>query len=414
MTQRLDILFSDTPPAKNAEFIQRTFINRELELRRAYALFHPEDLKDQIYAVHGFSRVGKSHLAIKLAQDFSNEFQLLYFYANANMRGTARDVLRTIFVQLRDFIFEQVSESEGEAADHLRFVKAYLDQINQLFLMPVARVAITRLQKEATKIKPSFRLKVPLINIGIGVDQSKGEDHSETIELNKPDAEGVVDIIQFLLESTAFITGRKFLLLVDDLDLLEESNGGLEERDRLINHLKQLAALPMVAVWVTSRQNYFIERQKEMFNFVNVPFLTSTELTDIYKARINNFHDGTSMFTAEVLKELAEGFQGIIGAFLYECFLFMGHHLGKDYPLNNSHLSEYLLAEVDKFHNNPETRSIFENITEAVRSGEREVEIKDVKRGHGLIYRVLIPKAYGQDVYEILPLFSKVIRNKAV
>ena len=41
------------------------------------------------------------------------------------------------------------------------------------------------------------------------------------------------------------------------------------------------------------------------------------------------------------------------------------------------------------------------------------LQIGDVQQGYGLIYRVLLPKIYGQDTYNIVPLFAGAIRKIA-
>jgi len=413
MSQRPDTLFSDIPIIGEEEFIHATFINRERELLIAKALFKPEQSKDQIYAVHGFSRVGKSHLAIKIGQDISREHNLFYFYASANLRGTAEDVLRALYDQIREAIQTLTPEPDPktEQGEHYRFLKEYLAQVNQLFMMPVARIAVRHLQRASEKIKPGFRLKVPFLDIGIDLagEKASGKDQEQTIELPKLDVNGIRLLLCSLLEMLAFVSGRGVLMLIDDLDLLEETSGGEEQRDQLINHLKQVAALASIAVWVTSRQQYFIERQKEMFNFIEVPFLKREQLVAIYRARIKQYNGGDPVFTDEVLDMLADGFRGIAGSFLYECFLFWRYHLGEPYPLGTTHLRDYLDDAVGSFLANPETRSIFVRIRKAVRARKAEITLKDVKKGHGLIYRVLIPKAYGQNTYEIIPLFARAI-----
>ena len=186
----------------------------------------------------------------------------------------------------------------------------------------------------------------------------------------------------------------------------------------MIDFLKKLAVIDSVAVWVTSRQQYFIERQKEMFNFIEVSVLNEDELKAIYASRIKAFNNGVSVFSEDVLQELITGFRGIAGSLLYECFLFWRHHLhshppGSEALLGKEHLEGYLETAVQGFLENPETLDIFEQITKAVAARKTEMQIKDVKKGHGLVYRVLLPKIYGQDTYVVLPLFAKAIRKLA-
>ena len=416
MEQRPDILFSNVPVVGEPEFIQRTFINRERELNAAKMLFQPNRLKDQIYAIHGFSRVGKSHLAIKLALDLSSQHNMLYFYTSANMKGTAEDVLGDLYEKIRNYTvsLDPKTIKGKDRSAYLAFLKVYLNHINLLFTMPAAKISFRFLQKEAEKVKANLGAKVPFVNLSAGIagERTKGADKEQAIELGQPNAKGIRLIICFLIEALAFISDQNFLLLVDDLDLLEETSGGAKERDELINQLKHIALAPCVAVWVTCRQQYFTEREKEMDNFIQVSFLKEAELVDIYKARVREYYGDAPIFGEEALQELTEGFRGVAGSFLNECFLFWRHHLGETYPLGLKHLSAFLLAEMENFLGNPETHAIFTKITDAVKTQKTEVEIPDVKKGQGLIYRVLFPKAYGQDIYEISPLFAKVLKNR--
>ena len=214
MDLRPDLLFSDVPEPSEEGFIQETFINRRQELALARSLFKPDRLKDKIYAIHGPSRVGKSHLAIKLAMDMAQEHHLFYFYTSANMKGPAEWVLRTLYEKVRDqFLRVDFSKIEDEERrNHATFLMRYLGQINQVFMMPSAEIGLRQLNKEASKIKPDFRLKIPLLNLGIGL---AGEKHDEeqieqTIKLTRPDANGIHQILTFVLDMLAYATGRPF------------------------------------------------------------------------------------------------------------------------------------------------------------------------------------------------------------
>jgi len=416
MNARPDFLFANTPIPDETILIHQTFVNREQELRTAQALFRPNQLKNQIYAIHGNSRVGKSHLAIKLAQDMVAEHGIIFFYISANMRGSSIDVLEGLFELVCEYIESISWQLDDEKSNHLRFLELYLAQIRLLFMSSNAKIAVRHLQKEAKKIKSGFSGKIPFLNFGSEVsgESARGKDEEQTIEIGRPDVRGVRLILCFLLDQLAFIAEREILILVDDLDLLEEASVGKKENDELINHLKPIVGLKPVAVWVTSRQQYFIERGKEMFDFIKVRMMAQTELIDIYKARVKHFNGDQQIFTQDVLEELTNGFRGVAGSFLTECYQFWRYHLGKPYPLGVKQLSEYLSAEIDDLLRNPETSEIFEKIRTAVVIDKKtEITIKDVKKGHGLIYRVLLPKAYGQDTYEIIPLFAKVIKNQA-
>jgi len=408
---RYDILFEDRP-MNDGDFINHTFINRQNELLIAETLFSPEKPRNRIYAIHGFSRVGKSHIAMYLMEKFKKEHDMFYFYVNANTKGTAYDILVYLYDILRRDIetMEPVLNSE-----EYEFLKEYLNEIDKIFYGFADKVALKRTSENKKKLSGSFRGRFPFLAISSGVNNENKNAREESIELNKVNADKLRDILCRSFELLSYITKKKILILIDDLDLLEEIEEGEKQRDLLYNYIKFIANVDNVSVFITTRSQYYIERDKEMVDFLELNFLKENDVKDIYEKRIELYHNNIPIFENDALDMLIKGFRGIIGSFLYECFRLMKLYIVENMKATNNKididlLKNYFKTEVEKFKMNPETESILKKITEQTKENQTEISLPGLTQSHGFIYRVLIPKGYKQTSYEILPVWFQAMR----
>ena len=406
--KQLDLLFQDVPDSAPA-FITDTFVNRGDSLAVANALFSPEQPGNQIYAIHGSSRTGKSHLAMKIVHDLKQNHHVLAFTVNANIKGAAIDILKALYEQL-NLAIRQWPETQSKT-DYLTFTQSYLNDMNKLILLGATKISMKKSLKLAEKLSASFKAKLPFLQIGVGGEQSTGNDQEASVEFSTLDVAGLRSCICVLLELMTVICDQTIVILVDDLDLLEELPGGSTESSQLIPQLKFIAELPRIAIFITSRRHYFIERQKEMYDFLDVSRLTEDHLKQIYDRRITLFNQNEPMFEAVVVNQLIMGFNGIVGAFLYECHLFMRHFITGPFPLKAKHLNQHLIKTIGEFRDNPETEMILLDIEKAVLNKQTEMVIMNVEKKHGFLYRVLIPKGYQQDTYVLMPLFAKTLHT---
>jgi len=405
-----DTVFEHRPLIKG-DFISETFVNREDDIETARLFFDPKTRKDMVYVVHGESRIGKSHLAIYLMKQFENEFQMIYFYVNANTRGYALDILKDLFYQVSDYVASLNSSGHPEEQ---KFLNAYLNDVNNIFYGVPAKIALKKSRDQRQKLSPSFKGRFPFIDVQLGADQDQKKQDEILVELTTIAPDKLRDILSQCFMLLSYITKQNILLLVDDLDLLEKIGEGEKQRDILSNHLKHFSTIDPVTVFATSRTHYFIERQKELHNFLEVPRMSPTDLKSIYEKRIKCYLKGISIFTEDVLSDLVSGFQGYVGIFLYECFLILRNHvikIHKNQMVDSLLLAEHFNKELSSFDSNPETKPVYDQIVNCVKINNTEITVDALMPSQGFVYRVLIPKGYQHHTYEILPIWVQAIKE---
>ncbi|MBF0452964.1 MAG: AAA family ATPase [Candidatus Magnetomorum sp.] len=413
---RYDIVFEHRP-IHQENFISDTFINRDEDIQKADLLFDPQNQKDMVYVIHGESRIGKSHLAIYLMEQFYKKYNMIYFYINANTRGYASDILKTLLDQLADHVHSLKPE---QYQNEHEFLKTYLNDLGNVFYGVPGKIAFKKSREFQQKLSPSFKARFPFLDVQLGENQDRKKQNELSVEFTKISDFKFRDILSRCFELLSFITGQPLLLLVDDLDLLEEIDEGEKQRDILSNHLKYYATIKKVTVFSTIRTQYFTERQKELHDFIKVSRLSNRDLKAIYQKRIDAYHKSIPIFSDDILSRLINGFNGYVGIFLYECYLIMRTHLIKIH--NNQVVEEQLLKayfkkELDSFASNPETKPVFDQILTGIKSDHTEIDIANLMPSQGFIYRVLIPKGYkhnkddAKKTYDVLPIWVQAIRE---
>jgi len=398
-------------PLTKGNFITKTFVNREIDIETAQLFFNPRNQIDMVYVIHGESRIGKSHLAIYLMSAFKKEHQMIYFYVNANTRGYALDILKDLFDQVSDYV---ASLSASDHQKEFEFLKSYLNDINNIFYGVPAKIALKKSRDQRQKLSPSLKGRFPFVDIQLGGEQDQKRQDEISVELKTIPPDKLRDILAQCFKLISYITHQNILLLVDDLDLLEEIGEGEKQRDLLSNHLKYFSTIDPVTVFATSRTHYFIERQKELHNFLQVYRMSSMDLKTVYEKRVECFLNGVSIFTEDVLSELINGFNGYVGIFLYECFLILRNYvtqIHKNQMVEMPMLTGHFNRELSSFDSNPETKPVYDQIVNCVKNQHTELTIEDLLPSQGFVYRMLIPKGYQQNTYVILPIWVNAIKE---
>lgn len=403
-------LFADRP-SNDPAFIRDTFVNREKELLVGTKFLQSEPFDGGLYAIYGFSRVGKSHLAMRIAQEMVAQEHCLYFYCNTQLQGSAFNVLHELFCEIQKAI-AQVSACAGKE-DDLAFLQSYIKLMEGLIAGMISEIQEGTLQELSENISAGFKAKIPYIGIGVslgGNKQTKGQSN-RAITYTKPDLKGLQAIITFLLDALADVSAKKILILLDDLDLLDDD----EELDRLNAELKIIAKLPAVAFFLTIRTRYLNQNPHNFEELTNVAPMQVAALKAIYQKRVEIFNDNEDPFEAEVLDTLAQGFRGLIGPFLKECERLFKDHLVQieaKRPVSKSHLNTYLTKELQKLYEDRDTAPFINEIATAVKNGQTQwTSDLPIPEGSGLVYRLLLPLGYKEHAYEILPIFRQTLEN---
>ncbi|ETR67146.1 MAG: hypothetical protein OMM_05296 [Candidatus Magnetoglobus multicellularis str. Araruama] len=229
----------------------------------------------------------------------------------------------------------------------------------------------------------------------MGGDQAHKSQDEISVELKTIPPDKLRDILAQCFKLISYITHQNILLLVDDLDLLEEMGEGEKQRDLLSNHLKYFSTIDHLTVFATSRTHYFIERQKELHNFLNVARMTSMDLRSVYQKRISCFLNGVSIFDEDVLSKLIEGFNGYVGIFLYECFLILRNYviqIHKKQIVDMSMLNGHFNRELSSFDSNPETKPVYDQIVNCVKNQHTELTIDTLMPSQEFFFECLSQK----------------------
>jgi AAA+ ATPase superfamily predicted ATPase len=90
-------LFKERPINGDPSFIRDTFVNRKTELLIGKSYLEEEPFDDNLYAIFGYSRTGKSHLAMRIAQELVEREKCFYFYLNTQNVNSAFRALHDLF-----------------------------------------------------------------------------------------------------------------------------------------------------------------------------------------------------------------------------------------------------------------------------------------------------------------------------
>lgn len=411
MGKDFDRLFYNNVPNEK-DFIWNTFFNRNDEIKRGKRRLTHDDPLKKIYAIYGFSRVGKSHLAMYLAEWFADKHDMTYFYINTNTKETAFDILCNLYERMTITI-DAVDKEKIEDKDKLNsleFLNSYIDDINKILYSAAENVTFTNTNKKASGLSPSLKAKIPVIGFEVKLSGNQGKKvtSEESKVFIEPNIRKMRRIISICIPIISYIIGKKILMLFDDLDLLDETSTGKEERDALITQLKSFAEIDDAIVLITCRNNFYMKRKKDMHGFINAEKMNENDLKMIYFKRIEIFYDNEQIFDGELLDFLAKSFDGRVGSFLNECNLFFDWAISKNLPLSKTDLREYLNSVISEFRDTPETRVAFGRIEEIVKQNESTIIINDMEESDCFLYRIVIP-GYKEGKYEILPIFAKTI-----
>jgi len=397
------------------DFILNTFINREKEIAIGKNYFSFEAPLNQIYAVHGFSRVGKSHIAMYLAEKFAVQYVMEYFYINSNTKETAFSML----CKLLDEIWKSVKSinnndlKDSDREECLAFLISYLSDINKNLYSPAEKTSFKTSIQKSKNLSPKLVAKIPYFDLGfeVGGAIEKKTTIEESKEYAEPDLKRLHRYISICLPVLNHITSKKTLLLFDDLDLLDETVAGKEERDTLTTQLKSIAEIDDVIVMITCRNSFYTKRNKEMFDFINVTMMNKDQLKEIYSKRIAAFYDNGPVFDDTTLNSLADNFNGRVGDFLNECDMFFRWSTDKKLPLSENDLRKYHEYVIDELRRTPETKVPFSKIEEKVRQNKFTIVLNDINETEWSLLRIVAP-GYEDGNYEVLPLFAKAILEK--
>ncbi len=410
-----------TEAARRRQRIRDLFIDRDPQLKWMKGRFPPSQSTNQINAVHGASRVGKSHLVFRfLQEDELDDWHVIWL--NAEGQFTARLVIEFLFnelhavLQLIDRPLELVTE-EVSSAGILGEVKRVAATIARRISSPEGEVShtIARGREQSAGGEAAITSLVKVIG-----SVKESSDESVTYALTPPSDEQIVEIIAEIIDCLRLATRKQTIVYVDDVDLLEVgTDHGREHADRLKRLLWLLADHPSgnVHVLTSVRTRNMGTGQKALVPVVEVePFHDNSDLRSIYDLRVQRYHAGEPVFADDCVSKIIEMASGKPGNLLRIChdfheWCFMRGHMDGSVPPGLDALRSFVRDRIEKMRGNSVACSGYlAEIEKAVRDGDIEVSLGSGVLATDLVYLVLVePPTLEPTDYAIQPYTLEVM-----
>lgn len=398
MAKRLHRLFNHNPPPFGDPLAAELFVDRERELREGVELLGSgDDTSPLIYAIHGDSRTGKSHLARRVIDALDDRFTVVEL--NAAQMGTARMALEGIFARLfaeLDALPESMEGPDGlQAEDVFRPWRAWFRRILPLIEGHQSRVEV----EVARAVHDAVSARLGSRHIAhIEVKEQTVDKTARTVTIEKPDDWTLVRYVHQLTDVLWYAYGqRPVLVYVDDLDLLTRRHHRDDhpEAERLTDMLEPLAASPRVVVVASVRSLYLTTRDKAFHDYLRVKRFPHQRLREVYDRQVALLHDGEPIFAEAALERLLDTAAGRVGVFLRQCAQLF-RHAERRAPIGEQVYWAWVEDEIRELMRNPETAEAMETVGRWLIAGETHGQLPGVDPEDGpLAFLVVRPASLG-------------------
>lgn len=414
MARHIQRLFSYNPPPRRDGLIDTLFVDREAEFADAVDFLTAEGGFDpHIYAIHGDSRTGKSHLARRVLNALERHFTVVEITANS--KNTARMALESIFITLYgelDALPESVEGPDGlQAEDVLLPWRAWFRQLLPLIEghQKKLEVKVSRAVHEAVTSRVGHRL-AHLQFARTEVDASE-----RTVTIERPDDMTLARYVRQMTDVMWYVRGhRPVLIYVDDLDLLTRRDDGVSQQkaDELTALLEPVSASERVVVMASIRSLYFGKRDKAFKDYLRVRRLRPELLREIYTRHVDALHDGEPVFTAPCLDRLLRLADGRVGVFLKHCYG-LWRFAGRQVPIDAQTCHAWLEDALRELMRNPDTAKAMLTVGQWLVRGETAGPLPGVDPEDGpLAFLVVRPSALANDDrVDVVPENVEMIRR---
>lgn len=431
MAFALDALFDQNPPVDPA-LRRQLFIGREYELRLMSERI-PGSLRGRIRAIHGPSRVGKSHLALLFLHELKG---LNLFTVNAASGLAAKIILRDLYDQLRDRfekLYEQVQleVAQGRAIPSclqridpdtkrpplpgvnldetvssvpiLEEALAFIDETDQL--LPGESLSAEESTTGADEDSLGGSLGVKGAGIEVGLSGGAKRAVGTGTKIVRPPLDELVFTrrITRLCEDLALLTGQQVLVYIDDVDLLERRPSSTklahEEVALLTRCLHRLASSGSITVATSLRTRNLRIDDKELSGVVEVEPLTADEMKRVYQNHIGAFNEGAQVMDEECQDELGLHANGMVGNFLRLCreLRDWGLKFRQGQCLKKDDLDSYFQYRIRRLLAVPDNRPYIEAIKAALKAAVYEVALDPAVLDTDIAY-ILLEEPLGSYV----------------
>lgn len=403
-------LFEDNP--LSARWVVEGFWNRQDEVDWALDLLTGEDDFEKVCVIHGHTRTGKSHFALRvLADPRLRACGVRSFAVNANNQGTARNVFESLLFALHRAVLELPSSpSMQPSLDALREELA-----DARFLLEDGRAE--RVDDEVAEASaelgaPSF--KVPGLEVALPARAAEKAVRGRKVVTRPLSDRGMAELVAAAADAIRQAEGlRTVLLFIDDLDLLDrEGAEGGAGVDTVVDLLRPIADREGLCVVATTRRQYFNGREKDFIDLGALRPLKPEELTRVYALRVKLFNDGREIFSPGALSLLTRTADGRVGVFLRHCReVFRLHRRQEPMPFAEEVVRRYIVDRVQELLEDPAHRALMREVIECVRALRLEFQPAQDPARTGMLHVVLNPVPGRAGWYAVNPLFAEVLRD---
>lgn len=419
-------LFFHNPPNEKSQLrlLTELFVGRSRELRKLRQRIPGDMAEDTLRLIHGQSRVGKSHLALRFLTDLRNDYHV--FIVKAASGRTARQILSDLFQQVRKALQEVTApmdlQPEGVSSAGILTEGLEMARIFDGLIVgdETAREITYSSTFEATrtyKVVANILGLTPFSGSSEVTDGSKkGRVKTRKISIQPPNDYRLVDIIRELCELLNLSTGKQSILYIDDVDLLDDGpDVDQAQVNLLIRLLAQLAESQVIAIVASARTRHMTIHHKTCTDALRVPVMKPEELKDVYRRHISTFSGGAEVFDDECLTGLVEFATGHVGNFLRTCAKFLDWAdleglTDHGRLLTVAELDAFLISEVQAFSRS--YPNYMDPIRQAVQSNQTVARLEPAVLGTPLVYTILEePDSSTASLYEIRPLVARILRK---
>ncbi len=415
MAKHIQRLFSPNPPKAGDPLTRELFVDRELELADGIEfLTAGQDFEPRIYAIHGESRSGKSHLARRLLDDVADRFTAVEL--NATTMGDARLALAKIFSDLVAAVKAELkADPLSTRAQRVEPWMAWFDGLLPLIQgdEKSREIQVTHGVREVMtarfgSVHAAFTEKVADLT-----DQT-----ATTMRIEQPEDWTLVRHVRRLAELAWYAGGeRPVLIYVDDLDLLTRRRHREDDPEavNLTAFLEPIAESPKVVVVASVRSRYFTTRDKAFHDFVKVRLFPHGLLRQVYQRQIDVLYDGEPVFADDTLARLLSVAAGRVGVFLRYCYQ-LWRFARRQLPITRERYDAWVEQELRDLMNDPRTARAMHMIGGWMVAGDIGGELPGVDPEDGpLAGLVLRPPSLGDgDLVEVVPEHRQVIKRLVV
>lgn len=415
MPKRIQRLFNHNPPPVGDPLARDLFVDRERELKDGVDFLQAgDDFAPLIYAIHGDSRCGKSHLARRILDGLGDRFTFVEL--NAVSMGSARMALEGIFTRLFSEIDALPRSLEGpdglQAEDVLQPWRAWFRQLLPLIEghQNKVEVEVSRAVHEAATHRLGSR-RIAYIDLS----RKAVDSVARTVTIDRPDDWTLVRYIHQLTDVLWYALGeRPVLIYVDDLDLLTRRHHRDDdpEAEKLTAYLEPIAASARVVVVASVRSLYLSTRDKAFYDYLHVRRFPTARLREVYDKQIEVLHDGEPVFDDATLGRLLATAAGRVGVFIRHCHQ-LWRFAGRRVPVAEATYWTWVEDEIRELMRNPETAEAMQTVGEWLTRGEVQGRLPGVDPEDGpLAFMVVRPTSLSADGrVEVVTELRHVIRR---